>query len=522
MRARARLLLFVLACALHALLLLLDFRGAPPARAPLSPVPPLLAAGSFAYPPNCLHPPTSWGAPSHAASALGAEEPGYLTFLDVLPAADAVCARLTRARHRTPAARGDGDRVVLATHFSPDRFASVARAAERWGGCLSVALFACGGAAFEAVVAAWRAHPALSANATLHVVLGGGLYPNAAHDAALAPFSPWAASPPAAAPWALFLDADAIPSAGEAAFAGEVAAAVGGGGGGGGGADAAADAAWCAAWDGRPPPLQCSPIGIPSAANWAAWGSTVAWHVRASRCGRRAPPASTLFLVPSWDVARLEFAPALGVPAQRVADANAARREFAVGGLLALPGGGGGAAAAAAHAHLAAAVREGAAEVQAQGYFAPGYKGLVPWGAWLAGAGPFPVHYALAFEPYFIGKAPLPSAARASAPWSPFGADRLRYTWWAKGHAVLRWWARGAQLVVLPRVFALNDHWAGSEDTAPRAAWEEARKATQHAVLVAAVEELGLHCADLCPCVEQARVNVMPEQGFHILSGPQP
>ena len=153
----------------------------------------------------------------------------------------------------------------------------------------------------------------------------------------------------------------------------------------------------------------------------------------------------------------------------------------------------------------------------------------MPWGAWLEGAaaaaegagGAFPVHYTLAFEPYFIGRAPLPSASPAGAPWSPFAADRLRYTWWAKGHAVLRWWARGAPLLLLPRVFALNDHEAGSADTAPRGEWEAARKAQQHAVLAGAVEELGLHCADLCPCVERGAVEAMPAQGFHILSGPR-
>ena len=515
----SRLRFLLLACALHALLLPFDFRGSRPfAPPPAPPPPPLLAEpGSYSLPAGCFTPPYSWGPPAHAApsraglSADAPDEPGFLTYHDVLPAADPACSRLTRVRLRGASRPGDGDRVVLATHFSPDRFASVARAAERWGGCLSVALYACGGAAFDAVAAAWAAHPALAANATLHVVLGSGLYPNALHDAALAPFSPWAVAPPAAAPWALFLDADAIPSAGEGAFAEEVAAAVrggsgGGGGGGGGGSGGSGappnsdDEAWCSAWDGRPPPLQCSPIGIPSAANWAAWGSTSTWAERASRC-RRSVPRATIFVVPSWDVARLEFAPGMNVPAQRVADVNALRRERAVGGLLALPGGGGGggagaaaaaAAAAAAHAHLAAAQREDAVEVQAQGYFAPGYKGLVPWSAWLRGAGPFPVHYNLAFEPYFVGKAPLPSAAPRGAPWSPFARNELRYTWWAKGHAVLRWWASGAQLVVLPRVFALNDHWAGSADTAPRGEWEAARKAQQHGALLGAVEEAAI------------------------------
>ena len=87
---------------------------------------------------------------------------------------------------------------------------------------------------------------------------------------------------------------------------------------------------------------------------------------------------------------------------------------------------------------------------------------------------------------------------------------------------MLRWWARpGAQLVVLPRVFALNDHGAGSEGTAPRGEGEALLKARQHGVLAAAVEELGLHCADLCPCVDREAVEAMPEQGFHILSGPR-
>ena len=124
------------------------------------------------------------------------------------------------------------------------------------------------------------------------------------------------------------------------------------------------------------------------------------------------------------------------------------------------------------------------------------------------------MHYSWAFEPYFVAKAPLPSTTPPPT-WAVFDDD-WRNTWFDKCAFFLATAGAGTHsLHLLPHVFYLNYHLGESTDTAPRSATDTAKKGSSFYRLDAIKKSMGLHCPDLCPCVPQELVNVIPEQGFH-------
>ena len=309
------------------------------------------------------------------------------------------------------------------------------------------------------------------------------------------------------------------------------------------GAPSAAD---CARSGGRPQPLQCSPLGIPGAQAWALRNDTSAWAAFHAQCVSP-PPRNTLYILPSFDVLYYPIKRDVnwsdissyrdGSVASRAW--NALLRNASAAALERIPPD-----APPSHAHFllrslvdplyfdywphrhAGTLSEdwgpgdGAEEVvsvQAQNQFVPSYASIVPWRAWLGeGTGVLPLHYALAFEPYFVARAPLPSTTPPPL-WAVFD-EAFRNTWFDK--CALFFATAGAggwRLALLPQVFWLNDHALDSVDTAPRGRLEELRKAASYDRLQALLDaQEGLSCRSMCPCIPRGLEDVIPGQGFLI------
>ena len=537
------------------------------------PTPPAATVAHLLASLECLAPPAAWGPPSRVELPtfhVSSRSPLYnwthpisLVYHDVLLAEDATCARLTRAHGRVPAQPGDSEHCVLATHMDTSRLPTLLQLSQRWQGCISVAVRLCQ-AEELALLLHWRELHAqhLRARITYHLVLGRGIYPNVMRTAPLAPFAPWAAGGPAGlpAPWVLVTDADALPSASAAVLAAWVGAAAAGtlrpqgmppgplppylqavlhANNSMGLAPPPApygapphpqdlpSPQECAAWDGRPQPLQCSPIGLPTAGAWARRNSTRDFAARMSHCpGRPAPPSSTLVSLPSFEVQLYEVDAGANWSNPREASGAAATlrwneqlRNASVLALAGVPS-----SAPPVHAQLLLwSLLEGAWEqagkdpvvhVQAVHSFPPSYSGLIPWTAWLLGSvGPMPLHYSEFFEPYFVAKAPLPSVTHPPR-WATFDED-FGNTWFDKSHMLLSLAGSGRYtLQLLPQVYLLNDHELDSKSTAPKSKLDEHRKGASYDRLVQLQAQLGLHCPGLCPCIPKALIDVMPEQGF--------
>ena len=332
----------------------------------------------------------------------------------------------------------DNSSVVLATHASPDRFASVLKSAARWGGCVSVAVPLCAARDFAAVLAAWGADPAARARVTVHVLLGeAGPYPfNTARNAALEPLLPGRHAHDAArvalAPWALVVDADALASGSEPVFRAAAERL------------AAPPAPWRAEWAADAAAAACAggagdaplphPCAEPKADGlaWAALPATAAAARARSRCAHAFDAEATLFAVASFDVeAKREDAELV---AQTVLSAGP-------------PGG----APARLHAALARAVRTNAVTLQAAA-FKDAYFGMMHWSAWLeGGVGPMAINYALSYEPYFMMKAHR-DARLFDEFYRGAGWDKSSF-FLAHASAAA---ARPLALVMLPDVFLLN------------------------------------------------------------------
>ena len=572
--------------------------GPPPGFSPQPPPTEAEASAALASLP-CAAPPASWPPPTRVHQPRFTVSPSsplanwtdeaILLYSDVLVAEDAACARLTRARSRTPALPGDSDRMVLATHLDVSRLPHLLRLSQRWEGCLSVAIRLCAGEEWAQLLQ-WRAnHSALRLPITFHAAVSHGLYPNALRNAPLEPFAPWAAAAPLPAPWVLVVDVDGLPSVNAPTLEAWVRAA----------AEGALHALpttlpgarplvdlppylrphmldpnhtlglglppggplfsplppptpqQCARHAQRPLPLQCSPLGLPTALGWALDANTSAWAAQMSHCPPPTHPAAldqqpqpqqpqqqqqqdTLFVLPSFDVQYYKVSPTANwsdpTDHNHVSAAwNRALYNASLGALLGIPG-----SAPPSHAHyllrslaepwlsdvshpwLLPGDGEPLVAVQAVNAFTPSYHGLIPWRAWLAeDTGVLPVHYSLGFEPYFIARAPLPSS---SAPplWGVFD-EAFRNTWFDKCLFFFATAGRGThRLSVLPQVFWLNDHELESADTAPKSPLDQHRKASSWRRLEAALEGEDLVCRSMCPCVKRELVEVIPEQGFLI------
>ena len=449
---------------------------------------------------GCMRAPAAWGS---APSRVGISEailtdPSLLVYYDVLVARDAACGRITRATHAkkggappgaaaAPAdGRTDSDRVVWTTHMNRGRMQRLIDLSKRWGGCISVALWVCAQEDWDAVSKLHAENTDIGTYVTFHAVLGHGAYPyNLQRNVALAPFAPWAVGNGRPAPWVVVADADGVPSVGEAQMARAVIEAAAGKavappvltgavpqelawmgtgplGIGAPEVDAAPfvypppNAATCAAWDGRPEPMQCQVSGHPSGLGWGRAWQTAAWATERSRCGRPVDTSRAFFVIPSFDtrrdngeaIARLRAIDPASPPSH-------------------------------AWAYLRKLWDHGIVELQAQESYAPSYESMVPWRAWREAhpAGLLAVHYGFIYEPYIIAKTPFPSTSLDK--WEPFdeffrepGYDKCIFfteTVGLRSDDPAKYY-----LHVLPQVFLLNDD-AGSSG-GPRASrhinWE--------------------------------------------------
>jgi hypothetical protein len=417
------------------------------------------AAGALAeVAASCLAPPPEW-ALSRVLLPQQAGDPPLAAYHSVL--LGGACAALFAPRRAgcAGAGAGAGDAApppppplsnasaVLVTHLTVERLPLLARAAARWGGCVSATVHFCGAGEWERLAGAWRADPALSRWVTVHALLGGaGPYPfNAARNVALEPLLPGAfphaASGTRLAPWFALVDADGVLSASAAAFGG-IAERL-----------ARAGEAWrpelappagapeCVDAD-APLPHNCGQPGF-SGFKWAAH-ARVAEAARArSLCPHSFDAERALFLVASFD-------PPAG---QDPALAEAIAQTILTSGDAEGP-------PEAAHAALARALARGAVTHQAPRY-PDSYVAMLHWPAWLrtGEVGPMPVHYSYVMEPYFFAR-----ARRGFPLFDEFfrgpGWDKNSFFLAAAG-------AGGAPLVHLPDVFILNapnpSHANGSE-----------------------------------------------------------
>ncbi len=425
------------------------------ARAPANPAAlaaPGAAAALAGVSAACLAPPADW-ALSRVLPPLQPGDPPMAAYHSVL--LGGACGALFAPRRAGCAGAGGGEApppplsntsAVLATHLTVERLPMLARAAARWGGCVSATVQLCGEGEWRALTAAWRGDPALSRWVTVHVLLGArGPYPfNAARNVALEPLLPGshahAAAGSALAPWFALVDADGVLSASASVFSNyaERLSAVG--------------EAWrpalpppapagCVAAD-EPLPHNCGQPGF-SGFKWAAH-PRVAEAARArSLCPHAFAARRALFLLSSFD-------PPAG---QDPALAEAIAQTILTSGDPDGP-------PEVAHAALARALARGAVTHQAPRY-PDSYMGMLHWPAWLRSGevGPMPVHYSYVLEPYFF------AAARRDFPrfdeyYRGPGWDKNSFFLSAAG-------AGGLPLVHLPDVFILNapnpSHANGSE-----------------------------------------------------------
>lgn len=486
---------------------------------------------------GCMVPPTSWGAPYRVVpAAVGGSVP-VPVFVDVLVASDPVCARLTttarwRGAERSfngstqqsflseateldsllPPADDDGDRIVYTTHLSADaeRLDQLVAVDRMWGGCMSIGLWICDDLGWARAAALHAADEGLRARATFHVALGwdrgaAAPYPNAMRNVPLHPFlDEHSGKLPQlrlqrAAPWVFVVDADALPSVGEAVLRRWVAAALRG--------DLGVppshvtdtrplpSAAECAAWGGAPEAFVCdAPLSAPTGLPWARQPDVAVRATARSRCPAPLRAGATVFALPSFDFERASC-----VDLERML-----RDMRHAGSRTALP--------SRSHEWLSGHLGTTRARVQAES-FPPAYQGLIPWGAWgvSPSAGVLPLHYSFLHEPYFLLKAPLPVTTNTVGSWGLFD-EGFNSTWFDKAalHLALAAAPHSGSgprytIAMLPHVYLVNAHCSSA--TAPRGDSDMALKDAAFHRLLGHVSRAHLSCRELCPCVPR-NVNV--------------